>query len=162
MHGIYFVNDIQMAFLVDCLVESGCKLLHRVDQDLLALAIHLEALGEALRLTLNHSLACQDHEALDLVSIHVNFTGRLIVSLKDVLILLVDSFAAACQHILDCLDRVTTHSFELLTLHLVLRSCKLSLSFDLVHLGHDFPAESLVELSRQSFQSNLINWNRIP
>jgi len=44
-----------MALLVDRLIESARELLHGVDENLLALSVHLEALREGLGLPLNHS-----------------------------------------------------------------------------------------------------------
>ena len=72
-----------MAFFVNCLVESARKLLHRVNQDLLSFAIHLETFGKGVGLTFNHTLACKDHVVLDLKGEHIDFASRLIIRLQN-------------------------------------------------------------------------------
>lgn len=77
-----------MTFLIDILVKRACKLLHRVDQNLLAFAVHLEALGKRICLSLDQTLARQDHEALNLMGVDIYLTSGLIVRLKNAFILL--------------------------------------------------------------------------
>lgn len=87
-----------MAFLVNSLVESAGELLHRMDQNLLALAIHFEALGEGLALPLDHSLAREDHVRLDLVLEHFHLTCCLVVLVHDCLMGFVSLLAYALGH----------------------------------------------------------------
>ena len=70
-----------MALLVNRLVKSARKLLHRVDQDLLPLTIHLEALSKRVCLSLNQPLASQYHETLDFMSVDIYLTCRLVIRL---------------------------------------------------------------------------------
>ena len=70
-----------MTLFVNRLVKGTSELLHGVDENLVALAIHLEAFGERLALTFNHTLSCQDHVIEDLMMEHIDFTCRLIVLL---------------------------------------------------------------------------------
>ena len=60
-----------------------------MNQYLLSLAVHLEALGQRLRLSLYHTFASEDHEALNLMLVDINFARSLIVRMQYVLILLV-------------------------------------------------------------------------
>ena len=90
MNRVDLVDDVQVTLLVDGLVKGARELLHRMDQDLLTLAIHLEALGQRLGLSFNHALACENHVVLDFVRVHIHLTSGLVVSVKDVLVFLVD------------------------------------------------------------------------
>lgn len=118
---------------------------------MLSLAIHFEALGQSLCLTLNHTLASQDHIVLYLMGEHINFTRGLIVSLKDVLVALVFDLSLH-GHLHDVLKRlqfVALHSLKFHASLVVLSCCKLPLSLDFIHLSHDFPAESLIEFQSE-------------
>ena len=75
------LDDIKMTLLVNCLVKRTRELLHGVDQDLVSLAIHFEALGQCLALPLNHAFARKDHVVEDLVLENINFTSSLIILL---------------------------------------------------------------------------------
>ena len=67
-----------MTLFVDSLIECACKLLHWMNQDLLALAVHLETLGECMALSLNDSLTSKDHVALNLVSVDIHLASCLV------------------------------------------------------------------------------------
>ena len=77
-----------MALLVHFPIEGARELLHRMNQDLLTLAVHLEALSQGLCLPLNQSFACQDHVTLNLMRVNIDLAGGLIIGLENVLILL--------------------------------------------------------------------------
>lgn len=77
-----------MALLINILVKGASKLLHGVNQDLLAFAIHLKALGEGVCLALDQSLARHNHKALDLVRVNIHLTRGLIVRLENTLVFL--------------------------------------------------------------------------
>ena len=89
LNRVNFVDDVKVAFLVDHLVEGASKLLHWMDQDLLTLPVHLEALGEGFALPLYHSLTSQNHVGLNLVLEDFDLTRCLIVLVDDVLVGLV-------------------------------------------------------------------------
>ena len=146
-----------MALLVNVLVESTCKLLHWVDQDLLSLAIHFEAFGKGLTLSLDHALASQYHVVKDLVMEHIYFTCRLIVLLENVFISFVHLLVQiVLHHGLKSLGFVTLHALQLLSLEMVLNGRKLPLSFDFIHLCHNLPTESVVELLQEGLHPDLI------
>ena len=67
-----------MTLFVNSLIECACELLHRMNQDLLALAIHLETLGECLALSLDEALTSEDHIALDLMSVDIHLASGLV------------------------------------------------------------------------------------
>mgnify|MGYP000409686599 CR=1 FL=1 len=88
-----------MTFLVDCLIERARELLHRMDQDLVSLTIHLKAFGQCLAFSLNHALTGQNHIVEYLVVEYINFASRLIVLLDDIFGGFVDFFGRKlCLH----------------------------------------------------------------
>ena len=136
-----------MALLVNSLIKCACKLLHRMDQNLLSLTIHLKALGQCLALALNNALTSEDHVALNLMGIDINLARSLIKRMEHALVTLVSLLSNLVLHdALQGLDFVTSHPLKLLSLHLILGGRELPLTLNLVHLGHDFPAECLAEL----------------
>ena len=88
---------------------------------------------------------------------HVYLAGGLVVGLQDILVGLVNLLVDLSLHdTLECLDSVSFHSLELLALKMVLCCDELSLTFDLIDLGHDFPRECVSELCLQAFKPNLV------
>ena len=151
-----------MTLFVNCLVERACELLHWVDQDLVPLAIHFEALGQCLALPLNHAFARKDHVVEDLVMEDVHFASGLIVLLQDVLVGFVHLLVQVLLHRgLKRLDLVTSHPLQLLSLLLVHGSRQLSLPLDLVHLGHHLPTESVIELGQEGLHADFVQRERI-
>ena len=93
------------------------------------------------------------------MSIDIRFAGGLIIRLENILVLLI---CFLLHHdVLLGFYRVTMQRLQLLSFQMVLGCGKLPLPFNLVHLGHDLPAESLVKLCVKCLRGDSLHWQRI-
>jgi len=138
-----------MALFIDSLVKSACKLLHRMDQNLLSLPIHLETFYQGTGFSLDHSLASQYHVRHYFVLEHINLTSSLIILLENIIIRF---FSLFNHQVLHSFDFISSHRFQLLPLQTVLSRRHLPLAFNFIDLGHDFPAESFSEFRHKRLQ----------
>ena len=86
MYGVDFIHNVKVTPLVAVLFKRACKLLHRLNKNLLALAIHFKALGERVCFTLDETLACQYHVALNLVCVDVHLARCLVIRLHSAVV----------------------------------------------------------------------------
>ena len=157
LNRVNLVDNVEVTLFIDSLVESASKLLHRVDQDCRSLTVHVETFSKCLALTLNHTLAGQDHVVKNLMMEDIDFTCCLVVLLKYVLVSFVHLFVQILLHqVLESLDFVALHALQLLSLEMILSGGELPLSFNIFHLTHDFPAECIIELSKKGLHPDLV------
>lgn len=102
LHRTNFVDDVQVVFLVDFLIKSGCKLLGRVNQHFKPFTVDLESLRQRLSFTLNKMFSHKDHIVRDFPVQHVDFAACLVILLHQWCL------------IFDCLHPVVDHRGQLL------------------------------------------------